>query len=337
MVKKALLIGINDYPEPNELSYCVNDCEALAEILERNDDEGKTKNFEVKQIPNCSDAKTALDSIEELFRNNGCVDTALFYFSGHGYVDSHNKGGIIFPDNINPKSIDYGIRMDVIMDIVADSSIKNKIIILDCCKSGSIALGHQNSANLPEGCTILTSCRADQNSVESSEKSHGIFTDLLIQALSGEAADHLGNITVGGIYAYIDRSLNMWGPRPNFKTNISYFESIRNVTPRLGLDRMKKGLKLFLEVDYKYPLTPKNEYTSYGDNINIIEEARTKNPQCINFQMLQDLQKIGFVEPSMEELPEGKKHMYWAAMLSKSCRLTKIGKYYWKLCNNGRI
>lgn len=332
MAKKALLIGINNYPGTNELSYCVNDCDALAKILARNDDRGRSRNFEVKKIPNCPDASTALDSIEELFGDK-YVDTALFYFSGHGYIDSNNNGGIVFPDNINPKSIYFGIKMEDIMQIVTRSSIKNKIIILDCCKSGSIAVGHDNKAHLPDGCTILTSSRADQDSVESSEKSHGIFTDLLLQALSGEAADDLGNITVGGIYAYIDRSLGLWGQRPIFKTNISCFESIRNVTPRVELARMKKGLKLFSEVDYKYPLTPENEYTTYPNK----EEARTKNPKCINFQILQDLQKIGFVEPSMEELPDGEKFMYFAAMNSKSCRLTKIGKYYWKLYKNGRI
>jgi hypothetical protein len=96
---------------------------------------------------------------------------------------------------------------------------------------------------------------------------------------------------------------------------------------------MKEGLELFPEVDYKYPLTPENNCSTYDNR----EEARTTNQKCINFQMLQDLQKIGFVEPSMEELPEGKRFMYYAAILSKSCRLTKIGKYYWKLYKNGRI
>ena len=332
MAKKALLIGINKYSGTNKLSYCVNDCKALAKILERNDDKDKSRNFEVLQIPDCPNSRIALTSIKELFEDKN-VDTALFYFSGHGYIDSNNNGGIVFPDNIDPDSIYYGIRMDDIMQVVARSPIKNKIIILDCCKSGSIAVGQDNVAYLPEGCTILTSSRADQNSEESSEKSHGIFTDLLLQALSGEAADDLGNITVGGIYAYIDRSLGLWGQRPIFKTNISYFESIRNVTPRLELARMKEGLELFPEVDYKYPLTPENNCSTYDNR----EEARTKNQKCINFQMLQDLQKIGFVEPSMEELPEGKRFMYYAAILSKSCRLTKIGKYYWKLYKNGRI
>lgn len=35
---------------------------------------------------------------------------------------------------------------------------------------------------------------------------HGVFTSLLVEALSGAAADVTGHITPGGIYAYIDKA-----------------------------------------------------------------------------------------------------------------------------------
>jgi len=49
------------------------------------------------------------------------------------------------------------------------------------------------------------------------------------------------------------------------------------------------------------------------------------------FKILQKLQSIGFIEPVGEEF------MYFAAMKSKSCRLTVLGQYYWKLVKNNRI
>ena len=36
---------------------------------------------------------------------------------------------------------------------------------------------------------------------------HGVFTILLLEALKGGAADVTGHITLGGVYAYIDRAL----------------------------------------------------------------------------------------------------------------------------------
>jgi hypothetical protein len=30
-------------------------------------------------------------------------------------------------------------------------------------------------------------------------------------------------------------------------------------------------------------------------------------------------------------------HMYFAAMESKACRLTPLGRHYWHVANNGRL
>lgn len=49
------------------------------------------------------------------------------------------------------------------------------------------------------------------------------------------------------------------------------------------------------------------------------------------FKLLQKLQSIGFVKPINEEF------MYFAAMHSTGCQLTELGKYYWRLVNEGRI
>lgn len=49
------------------------------------------------------------------------------------------------------------------------------------------------------------------------------------------------------------------------------------------------------------------------------------------FSDLQKLEGIGLVIPVEEE------HMYFAAMNSKSCELTAIGKQYWRLVKEKRI
>lgn len=46
---------------------------------------------------------------------------------------------------------------------------------------------------------------------------------------------------------------------------------------------------------------------------------------------LQKLASIGFIEPI------GETHMYFAAMNSKSCKLTDLGMYYWLLVKRGRV
>ena len=55
------------------------------------------------------------------------------------------------------------------------------------------------------GVSILTACREDEVAMEAG--GHGLFTELLCTALNGGASDYCGNITIGGVYAYIDAHL----------------------------------------------------------------------------------------------------------------------------------
>jgi hypothetical protein len=36
-------------------------------------------------------------------------------------------------------------------------------------------------------------------------------------------------------------------------------------------------------------------------------------------------------------VPVGEQHMYWAAINSKSCKLTPFGKRYWRLVKHNRV
>ena len=49
------------------------------------------------------------------------------------------------------------------------------------------------------------------------------------------------------------------------------------------------------------------------------------------FKVLQKLQSVGLVEPVDEEF------MYFAAMNSKSCKLTAVGRQYWRLVKEERL
>jgi len=97
-----------------------------------------------------------------------------------------------------------------LQEIVNQSSIKNKVIILDCCYAGAQAVVPDNyglSANsiLSSGTTILSASR--QNETSAATKLGSIFTNLVLDALKGGAADILGNITPASIYSYVDKAL----------------------------------------------------------------------------------------------------------------------------------
>lgn len=322
-MKKALVVGINAYPGCS-LDGCINDADAVAEILTRNGD--GSVNFAVKK---CLDVQTKgqlRGLIADCF--SGDSDIALFYFSGHGYIDSIG-GYIVTPDYITH---DMGVSMQEILTIVSTSKCKSRIVVLDCCHAGfmgKISSSGQSASIIEEGVTLLTASKIDESAMEID--GHGVFTTLFLDALNGGAADITGYITPGGVYAYIDKSLGPWEQRPVFKTNVTSFSPLRKVLPQVNADVIRRIVSYFKSPDVEFMLDPSYEPTnSCAIKHEIIEPYANES----NTKVLSDLQKlegIGLV------IPCGEQHMYFAAMNSKSCRLTPLGKHYWRLVNENII
>ena len=331
MFKKALIVGIDDYGDKS-LRGCCNDANCISEMLKKNSDENNTPNFEVKciTIPRGSGkslTKSELKSkITECF--SGDSDIALFYFSGHGCIDS--CGGYLVTTDYSDN--DYGISMNDILTIVNNSRCKNRIVILDCCHGGFLGQNNAiggNCSTINEGVTILSACRNEEASIETN--GHGIFTYFLLEALSGRAADLLGHITPGNIYAYIDRALGPWGQRPVFKTNITIIVSLRDVKPPVDIKILRNICNLFETANSSFPLDPSYEYTNSNDIEHVVEPPYADQEHVKVFKQLQLLEGVGLVVPVDEE------HMYWAAMHSKSCELTPLGKQYWTLAKSNKF
>lgn len=321
--RKALVVGINDYSEC-PLTGCLNDSEAIKDLLANH--ENGDPNFNVWKKDNIATKGELRSLIEQCF--SGDADVALFYYSGHGYID--NVGGYLAtPDYC---SGDWGVSLQDVLNIANKSKCKERIIILDSCFSGfmgSITTEGQNTAVINEGVTILTASRNSEPSKEI--EGHGVFTSLIIEALKGGAADVLGHITVGGVYAFIDKALGPWEQRPVFKTNVTRFTSLREVEPQVDMKIVRNLKEYFLDEDMEFALDPSFEPTNTPDDDHKVIKPYAKLENTIVFSELQKLEGIGLV------VPVGEEHMYFSAMNSKACKLTAIGKHYWRLVKEGKI
>lgn len=315
-MRKALVVGINDYPKC-PLSGCIDDAVQLASLLERHSD--GSPNFSVRKVLSDSNEikrGTLKGEIDDLF--SGDPEVALFYFSGHGYLNSYG-GYIVTPDF---EKYDEGVSMDDILKAANHSSAKNRIIILDCCHAGAMgspSITEGRFSELADGVTVLVACREKETAMES-EKS-GVFTSLLLDALHGGSADLLGNVSPGSIYAYVDRALGPWAQRPVFKTNVSRFVSLRNVSPPIDPNILRKIIIHFPSPYDEYCLDSSYEDTEHN--------ADTKHVEI--FKELQKMERVGLVVPVDED------HMYYAAINEKSCKLTAMGVQYWKLVQSGNV
>lgn len=326
-MKKALLIGINSYPAGNELTGCIEDINQVKSAIDRNGD--GSPNFDVKMMADVQTSREAMEAIKQLF--SGDDETALLYFSGHGYVND-TGAEIVMPKDIETGDNYYtGIQMSSIMKVVNSSRIHNKIVILDCCHSGNMGKYELEDAtsHLQSGVSILTACREDEYALEIG--GHGVFTELLCSALHGGAADYCGNITMGGIYSYIDRSLGAWQQRPVFKTNVTEFAPLKRVEPQVSMGVIRELTNLFADPAGELALDPSFEDTNDPTVEHNYVEPYANKDNVNKFKTLQKLQSIGFVKPV------GEQFMYFAAMHSKACKLTELGRYYWRLVKDGRI
>jgi hypothetical protein len=324
-MKAALIVGIDHYTTIKPLRGAVNDARAVAELLKTNDD--GTTNFEhVKLRPDVQHRHILRAMLIRLFNRN--VETALFYFAGHGTIT--DRGGyLITPDF---RHYDEGISMDEILSIANQSRIRNKIIIVDCCYGGNMgnpAIIGGSTSILAEGVSILTSCRNNELAVESG--GNGVFTRLLIDALKGGAADVRGRITPGSVYAYIDQSLDQKEQRPLFKSNVSRFIQLRNARPPVSPDTLKMLSVYFNHPEQEHLLDPSYEFTNTPEVPHDLKPPYANPANVKILKHLQQLERVGLI------VPVGTPHMYFAAMESKSCRLTALGQHYWRLVREGKL
>ncbi len=318
MLRKALVVGIDDYLHMPRLHGCVNDAHSVKAVLERNGD--GTRNFDVQLLVGTGQEEFVSrmelrEMIRELFQDE--VETALFYFAGHGHVEQ--TGGYILA--VDSLTGDDGVPLAEVLTLANNAKITNKIIVLDSCHSGMAGADPSPPHNsiLSDGMTILTASTKDQYSIEN--RDGGLFTGLFVDALNGAAANLVGDITPGSVYAHIDQSLGSWGQRPVFKTNVKKFVSLRKVTPPITLEELQQITTFFPDRGVEYRLDP-----SY--------EPEGPCPNRKNTKILRVLQKMNRVNLVV---PVGAPHMYHAAMESKSCKLTPLGEHYRRLVALGRI
>jgi hypothetical protein len=317
-MRKALVVGIDYYENINPLFGCVNDAYAIKAVLDRHSD--GTKNFDVNIEISTGptqkiERKELKKNVEELFKDKS--EIAIFYFSGHGYVES--TGGYLITSEC--KDGDDGFSMNDLLEIANNSEARNKIIVLDCCHSGIMGKTSlkEFKSVLSEGLTILTASSETQYAIE--ENGSGVFTSLFIDAMNGSASNLVGDVTPGSIYAHIDQSLGSWEQRPIFKTNVTTFTTLRKVQPPISLIDLKRLVELFPRKGEEFKLDPSFEPDSgVPDEDNVVK-----------FRLLQKYNRINLVVPVDAE------HMYYAAMESKSCKLTILGEHYWNLIYNDRI
>jgi hypothetical protein len=365
MAKRALLIGIDYYESMPDLSGCVEDATALRAVVQRNED--GSPNYDCRLLVNPGGPLITRDLLraewQRLFANfSGDI---LFYFAGHG-SPTESGGALVTHEGV---AHDPGLPMDDLLALANASAAQEVLLILDCCHSGSLGdvapplssgrapggaggaggtggTGRRQTApprgvergrssparslerlerrveqqaQLREGVTILAASRSSEAAMETGIR--GIFTALLLAALTGGAADVRGNVSAAAIYAFIEQALGAWDQRPLYKSYASTLAPVRRCEPHVTDTLLRQLPNYFASEDHRYQLDPTYEFThpSHTPEHVAIFDA---------FKLYRDARLLRPVQD---------KDLYFAALNATAVALTPLGRFYWRLAQQGRI
>lgn len=215
-----LTIGINEYQnEALNLNYAYADAQGIGDLIK-----SQTKGLfnEVKIISIYDKDATKenilkkLDELKEVIRPQ---DVFYFYFAGHGSMVDNNFY-FIPTDNTKLYSDDKlkktGIYAGELQEKLKAIAALKQVVIVDACQSGSgVEVLAQRGATEEKalaqlsrsaGIHVLAAAGSEQYATEFAELGHGLFTHVLLEALSGKAdgSPKDGKVTIYELKGYLD-------------------------------------------------------------------------------------------------------------------------------------
>ncbi|UXX79972.1 caspase family protein [Reichenbachiella carrageenanivorans] len=216
----VMAVGINKYKNPSlDLNYALEDAEAFLKLVKT---KGKKlfNKTEVYSLFNEEATKAnMLAMLDEIAAKARPQDVFFFYYAGHG---SMVEGNFYFIPTENIRLYDFDLLTNeaidaaVIQEKFANISALKQLVVLDACQSGGStellavrgASEEKAMAQLSRssGVHVLAASGSEQYATEFAELGHGLFTYVLLEALSGKAdgAPKDGKVTIYELKAYID-------------------------------------------------------------------------------------------------------------------------------------
>jgi tetratricopeptide (TPR) repeat protein len=303
---KALIIGVSDYQNIKSLKYAHRDAQEFSVFAQNNpfwnvspDNTLLLTNESAKQ----GDILTGLQWLMETTEDNGEV---VFYFSGHGDVESVTEGTEGFLLAYDAPKCNYALGGTIpvaILDSVFTNFTQRNVkitLIIDACKSGQLAGGMLgiNKTNEELGKRWKTQIRIlssqpDQISLEDEKwgGGRGVFSYYLIKGLSGFAdSDGNGVVLIDEIDSYMGRNVSIQTSgtqepiieAPNkYSTNLAVKDSIQMAAYEKYNDQ---GEISFLLAGSKTGEDLVNEdcSTTYNDFTLILNTLKSDNLELIS-------------------------------------------------------
>lgn len=274
-----LLVGVNEYQDPNipGLNYSAIDCQKLGETLKE-----ATQVFPEKEIiihhdfaPKKPLLKNVQASLKKIVDCAKATDIILFYFSGHGLLDSQSEEtALCLADTNKNNLLETSLTIQKLLTMLNRCAAHHQLIWLDACHCGNMTLtgakgetqealaenpteklleAFRQKAAKTKGFYALLSCDQGQKSWEFPDLGHGLFSYFLMRGLQGEAANKQGLIEADELYRYV------------YNQTLQYIEKINQQVRLINQKKRSKGeVNLYPEYSQQ---TPKRIVEGVGELI----------------------------------------------------------------------
>ena len=328
MSKLALLVGINRYESDDfeDLVCCEADAEEMDRTLSRHWSADASspgeRNFNTRLITSGGKRRISADflrsEINNLMNRPMGDGEVLFYFSGHGVTN--DKGGFLVTQDGTAEN--PGFPMTELLEAANRSGNASAVIVLDCCNSGAIGnmtdIEGFNRVSISPNVTILAASGATQHSSEGWK--HSTFTQHVLDALAGGAADCRGEVSAAAVYAYAEQALGPWEQRPVYKSYARKLSPIRKCKPAVPDSVLARLTDWFptAESGFRMDRTYEREEKAHAiaDHVAVFDQ----------FKLLRNA-----------HLLEGESglDLYWTAINEKLVYLTPQGRLFWSRARRG--
>ncbi len=213
MSRVALVVGINRYlslpkkadGSSGDLERAAVDAEALASRLEQYGYFQRVERLPKRSVNGKFEidpqGKINIQDLEEAIFELFCPQgkeiphTALLFFAGHGFVKTQGFPDVVLGASDTNLRTKWGVSLRNFREVLQQSKVREKVIILDCCHSGEILnLKLADPGEQGEGYShcFIAACTASQQAYGVGK--HGLLTGVLLETLVpqvGKAFNHL--------------------------------------------------------------------------------------------------------------------------------------------------
>jgi uncharacterized caspase-like protein len=217
----AMLIGVEDYQQCNDLRFVRNDVRRLEEVLMQRGGVGPAQILVLADDARAGETKrpnkeNIEDQLVRWLKLPLEDDQLILYFSGHGVRDPEGRL-YLAPSDLDPERIEEtGIALSRLHELLGSCKARIKLLVLDACHAGSAkdpqakdpqtALNEELAKPFEQANRVITlaSSTGEEKSQIWSAREQSLFTYWLVQALKGHAdANEDGRIDTDELYRYV--------------------------------------------------------------------------------------------------------------------------------------